>query len=70
MPRKAPNYKDVGDGWKNTPKTLLLACCDCSLVHDISFRFIFQKGKPKLQWKVDRDDESTAQLRRHKKRKA
>jgi len=62
-------YKDVGDGWKVVPKSLLLACCDCSLVHDIAFKVGNRKGKPKLLWKIDRDDEATADLRRHKKRK-
>jgi len=74
MPRTAksppaPAYKDVGDGWKIVPKSLLLACCDCSLVHDITFRAVFKHGKPKLQWRVDRDDKATAELRRHKKRR-
>ena len=62
-------YEDVGDGWQQLPKRLELACCDCSLVHSIDYRVKFVKGKPQLQWKVDRNNRATAALRRHTKRK-
>lgn len=62
-------YVLIGDGYEHVPKTLELACCDCSLVHSIAFRVRIIKGKPQLQWKVDRNNRATAALRRHKKRK-
>lgn len=57
-------YKNFGDGWKNC-EDIQLACCDCGLVHDIEFRV--RRGK--AQWKIDRNDRSTGQVRRHMKRK-
>ena len=56
-------YEDVGDGYEDLPKRLELACCDCSLVHSITFRVLGGKT-PKLQWKVDRNNRATAALRR------
>lgn len=62
-------YELIGDGWEMVPKSLELACCDCSLVHSIVFRVRTVKGKPQLQWMVDRNERATAALRRSKKRK-
>jgi hypothetical protein len=67
--KKYKPYEPIGDGWEDTPKSLSMACCDCSLVHDMKFRIRLVYGMPKLQWKIDRDDKETARLRRHKKRK-
>jgi hypothetical protein len=66
---KSSLYTDVGDGWQLVPKRMELACCDCNLVHSIAFRAKLIDGKPKLLWKVDRNERATAALRRHKKRK-
>lgn len=62
-------YQLIGDGWEDVPKRMELACCDCSLVHSIVFRVRMIEDKPKLQWKVDRNERATAAMRRHKKRK-
>jgi hypothetical protein len=56
-------YSPFGDDWKDC-EDMGLACCDCGLVHDIKFR---RKGK--AQWKIDRNERSTGQVRRHMKRK-
>ena len=61
-------YELIGDGYERVPKTLELACCDCHLVHSIAFRVRMVKGKPELQWKVDRNNRATAALRRKKKK--
>ncbi|MDP1890515.1 MAG: hypothetical protein Q8K55_06435 [Gemmatimonadaceae bacterium] len=39
-----------------------LACCDCALVHDVDFRV---KGG-RIQFRVRRNNRSTAMMRRHK----
>jgi hypothetical protein len=57
-------YSPFGDDWKDC-EDISLACCDCGLVHDIEFRRI----QDKIQWKIDRNDRSTGQIRRHMKRK-
>ena len=61
-------YELIGDGYEHVPKRLELACCDCSLVHSIIFRVRMVKGKPELQWKVDRNNRATAALRRKKRK--
>lgn len=66
---KWSDYPDVGDGWKTLPKELDLACCDCRLVHSISVRVKMAGKKPRIQWLVERNEEATAALRRHTKRK-
>lgn len=40
-----------------------IACCDCGLVHDMDFRII--KGR-KVQFRVRRNERSTAGMRRGK----
>lgn len=59
-------YELIGDGWEDVPRSLDLACCDCSLVHSIVFRVQMKEGEPQLQWKVDRNGKATGALRRAK----
>lgn len=66
---KRDTYVLIGDGWEDVPKRMELACCDCSLVHSITFRVRMVDKKPKLQWMVDHNERATSALRRHKKRK-
>lgn len=61
-------YEQIGDGWEVVPKELRLACCDCSLTHDIWFRVRMVDKTPRLEWKVDRNERATAALRRKRKR--
>lgn len=62
-------YQEVGDGWEELSRYLELACCDCSLVHDIEFRVRVKAGKPALEWKVFRNDKATKALRQALRRK-
>jgi hypothetical protein len=39
-------------------------CCDCGLVHDMDFRV----SKGRAQFRVARNNRSTAQVRRHMKK--
>lgn len=57
------------DGWDDwvSPergKTRII-CCDCGLAHDHQFRV--RKGK--IEWRSRRNERSTAQVRRHMKKK-
>ena len=58
-------YTDVGDEWI-TPiyKNYKIICCDCGLVHELDFRYY----KKKIQFKVRRNNISTAIVRRNKKK--
>jgi len=58
------SYPAVGDEWEDC-EDIRLACCDCGLVHDIYFRA--RRGK--AQWRIDRNNRSTGQLRRNMKRR-
>lgn len=42
-----------------------LACCDCSLVHNMDFRV----NEDRAEFRVSRNNRSTAQMRRHNKGK-
>lgn len=57
-------YEQVVDGVWVTPihKNYKLICCDCGLVHDADFRM--HKGK--IQFRVKRNNRSTALARRGK----
>jgi hypothetical protein len=57
-------YEEVENEWEDC-EDHLLACCDCGLVHNVEFRV--HGGK--TQWKVERNDPSTGQVRRHMKRR-
>ncbi len=41
-----------------------LACCDCGLVHTVDFRIVGDKRK-KVQFRVFRNNRSTALMRRN-----
>lgn len=68
---------EVGkDGWSKywmQPKNgHHMACCDCHLVHVFKFRLVKSyNGRGKvMQWKVKRDNRSTAALRREALKRA
>jgi len=56
-------YKELPAGWI-TPvyKNFKIICCDCGLVHDVDFRV--RAGK--VQFRVKRNNHSTANVRRTK----
>jgi hypothetical protein len=54
-------YKQVGDEWISPIyKNYKIICCDCKLVHDVDFRI--KKGR--IQFRVRRNNHSTANARR------
>ena len=62
--------------WVTPPMTYRLACCDCGLVHNIQFRAVNIKGKRiydrrrvSIQFRVRRNERSTALVRRHPQKK-
>lgn len=55
-------YKDVGDDWITPCKKYLAICCDCGLCHNFYFRIY----KGQIQFKVKRNNISTALVRRKK----
>ena len=59
--------KPEADEWvQPIRKGYKLACCDCSLVHDMDFRVVkYGNGKHKVQFRVRRNNRSTAVMRRH-----
>ena len=58
------------DGW--TPWVLAIGnchriiCCECGLSHDFQFR---HRGQWETEWRVSRNERSTAQVRRHMNKK-
>lgn len=58
-------YPQIKDGEWITPihKGYKMICCDCGLVHDADFRF----HKKEIQFRVRRNNRSTALTRRIKK---
>ena len=42
-----------------------LACCDCGLVHNVDFRV----HKERIQFRVQRNNRATGQIRRHDREK-
>lgn len=49
------------EGWvQPVVKGYRMACCDCGLVHNLDFRI--HKGR--VQFKVERNNRSTGQMRR------
>lgn len=42
-----------------------IACCDCGLVHDMDFRIVPWRSGHKIQFRVARNNRSTAMMRRH-----
>ena len=58
------------DEWvQPIPVGYRLACCDCSLVHEIDFRVISDETDPELQhvqFRVRRNNRATAAMRRQR----
>ena len=58
-------YDHVEPGvWTQCSKNFDLACCDCSLVHTVSWRIKKVKGRDELQLKFFRSGPSTGGLRK------
>lgn len=63
---KEAYYKPVADEWiQPIRRGYRLACCDCGLVHDMDFRVL----KGRAQFRVRRNNRSTAMMRRHMKKR-
>jgi hypothetical protein len=61
--RKYQQTED-GDRYRFTlPARIVIACCDCSLVHQFVFR---RAGKHGVELQVFRDNRATGQLRRYR----
>lgn len=67
MPRM-PKIKQATTGWTNWIKPVMagyrLGCCDCGLVHDVTFRVIRWGRGHKVVFKARRNNRSTAAVRR------
>lgn len=60
------------DGWVSPRRTgYKMACCDCGLVHRLVFRIVPNDHGPgkKIQFRVERDNRATGQMRRWKGKK-
>jgi hypothetical protein len=60
-------YEPVSDGdWMHLGHDgMSLACCDCSLVHDIDVKIVASRtGRRKIFLRVKRNERSTAAMRR------
>lgn len=66
---KQPFGKDeAGDDWIfPTRKRFKLICCDCGLAHELKFRLVPNGKGHSIEFKINRDERTTAQLRRHRK---
>lgn len=68
---KEAYYKPSAGEWiQPVPRGYRMSCCDCGLVHRIDFRVIKWAGgkRTKAQFRVFRDNRSTAMVRRHMKK--
>lgn len=55
-------YDEYPEGWVTVSASdLRIACCSCGLTH----KFRIRKKNNRYQMKIDRDDRTTALLRRH-----
>ncbi len=55
-------YEFVTGDWElPAQRNFKLACCDCGLVHTIDFRVVNKE----VEWKINRDNRATGQIRRH-----
>jgi hypothetical protein len=68
--------------WQLPARHYKMACCDCGLVHNIEFRVIVlgrkRRGRYKVlrvnpagcnvEFRISRNERSTGQVRRHKKK--
>lgn len=59
------NIKDKTDWIQPVRRNYRMGCCDCGLVHNIDFRI--KNGR--VQFRAGRNTRSTAQLRRHMKKR-
>lgn len=66
-----PQAYAESDGWSRwitpTPNRYKMCCCDCGLVHNVDFRIIDDGDGDQVQFRVSRNNRSTAQVRRHMK---
>ena len=57
------------DGWSRWVYPVMqnykMTCCDCGLVHDVEFRVTDEYDR--VEFRVRRNNRSTAQVRRHDK---
>lgn len=71
---KRTNFHKVKDGeWVTPTQRHKMACCDCGLVHDMTFRIVRiehlngrKYGKLAIQFKASRNERSTAGRRRNR----
>jgi hypothetical protein len=56
----------AGEWIQPVPEGYKIACCDCGLVHNMDFRIY----KGRIQFRVFRNNRSTAMMRRHNRRQA
>jgi hypothetical protein len=57
-PKRGEWVQPVRKGYK-------MACCDCGLVHDMDFRIVKDHRGNFIQFRVARNERSTAMKRRH-----
>jgi hypothetical protein len=75
--KKIPTLIEGPNGWTDwvTPRSegYVLACCDCSLAHDMQFMVRLKGGRNmdrrngQIKFRLRRNKEYTARLRREKK---
>jgi hypothetical protein len=64
-----PRLKD-GEWIQPTRRGYMLMCCDCRLIHRLSFRLVKSGNGHIIQFQAFRDERRTALARRKKKRKS
>ena len=67
----AKYYRQKDGEWFQALKRVHhLACCDCGLVHKITFRLVSNNLTPgtKIEFKAERDERATGQMRRWMKK--
>ena len=64
MKPKASKYEQVYNGqWFDTGQEIEIACCDCHLVHEFTFRL--NKETNRAEMRINRNNRKTAALRQH-----
>lgn len=59
-------YKPKAGEWVSpVHKGYKMACCDCGLVHNMDFRIVKRGRTQDVQFRVFRNNRSTAMKRRH-----
>lgn len=78
MGKRYERYSAYKDGWSCWvypihgvgKRNYRLACCDCSLVHEIQFRVVKEdSGRISVKFRVSRNNRATAAKRRHDRKK-